>query len=521
MNYIKHLTAFFEKVSQEPDLNPTHISLYLAMFQSWNSKRFQNPITISRVDMMRISKIGSFATYHKCIKDLDAKGYIKYEPSYNPYKGSIVHIIDLTIVQKKSNKTAKTKLKIEQVIEQVAEHHNEQVTEQALVKQCTSTEQELVSYININKHIKHYKHDIEPTKNKNENNLLINSENEEKKWREKKTPVSGSPIQFKNNENDRGKSDSDSSIPILENVITFFKENNQNQIEAETFFNSFESNGWLLGGKTKIKYWKAAAKNWMLNRQIYSTNFRNPEQASAKHSRSVEGQNPIICTLDTQKTITNRCTTFEETFEVIATTRIYNFNKCVAFITYQGKKKFGQAFKIYESDLSVLHQLLVYAIKDEKSAAALNIDLSKGILLSGKKGCGKTAIMHLLKPFLHSKFDYKIKTCREVSFEFAKKGSEALEIYTQKTNNQNRLTGYCFDDFGTEQQIKHFGNDSNVLAKIIINRYEQFVENKTVTHLTTNLSMLEIEKLYGSMVSTKIKQMFNVISFNSDTIDKR
>ncbi|WP_225875115.1 hypothetical protein [Flavobacterium bernardetii] len=521
MNYIKHLTAFFEKVSQEPDLNPTHISLYLAIFQSWNSKRFQNPITISRVDMMRTSKIGSITMYHNCLKKLDDKGYIKYQPSDNPFKGSLVHIIELTEAFKVKKNSIKTKVKNEQVAKQA----NEQVTilnsKQALVKHCTSNEQALVSNININKHIKHYKHSIAPTKNKTENNLLNNSENEEKKWREKKTPVSGSPIQFKNNENDRGNSDSDSTLPILENVITFFKENNQNQIEAETFFYSFESNGWLVGGKTKIKNWEAAAKNWMLNRQIYSTNFRNPEQASVKHSRSVEGQNPIVCTLDTQKTLTNRCTTFEETFEVIATTRIYNFNKCVAFITYQGKKKFGQAFKIYESDLSVMHQLLVYAIKDEKSAAALNIDLSKGILLSGKNGCGKTAIMHLLKPFLPPKFDYKIKTCREVSFEFAKKGSEALEIYTQKSNKQNRLTGYCFDDFGTEHQIKHFGNDSNVVAKIILNRYEQFVENKTVTHLTTNLSMLAIEKFYGSMVSTKIKQMFNVISFNSDTIDKR
>lgn len=521
MNYIKHLTAFFEKVSQDYDLNPTHISLYVALFQSWNSKRFQNPITISRVDMMRTSKIGSLTMYHNCLKKLDDKGYIKYEPSNNPFKGSLVHIIELTEAFKIKKNSIKTKVKNEQVAKQA----NEQVTilnsKQALVKHCTSNEQALVSYININKHIKHYKHSIAPTKNKTENNLLNNSENEEKKWREKKTPVSGSPIQFKNNENDRGNSDSDSTTPILENVITFFKENNQKQIEAETFFNSFESNGWLLGGKTKIKNWEEAAKNWILNRQIYSTNFRNPEQASAKHSRSVEGLNPIICTLDTQKTISNRCTTFEETFEVIATTRIYNFNKCVAFITYQGKKKFGQAFKIYESDLSVLHQLLVYAIKDEKSAAALNIDLSKGILLSGKNGCGKTSIMHLLKPFLHPKFDYKIKTCREVSFEFAKKGSEALEIYTQITNNQNRLTGYCFDDFGAEQQIKHFANDSNVVAKIIINRYEPFIENKTVTHLTTNLSMLEIEKLYGSMVSTKIKQMFNVISFNSDTIDKK
>lgn len=219
--------------------------------------------------------------------------------------------------------------------------------------------------------------------------------------------------------------------------------------------------------------------------------------------------------------MTNRCKNFAETFEVIDNIRNYNFNKCVEFLEYQGKIKFGQAFKIYKSDLTVIHKLLIHAIKDEKTATALNLDLSKGILLSGKIGCGKTSIMHLLKPFIHPKFDYKIKTCREVSFEFAKNGFEALQPYTQKTYKQIRLPGYCFDDFGAEQQIKHFGNDCNVMAEIIISRYEQFIENKTVTHLTTNLSASEIEKLYGNRVRSRMRQMFNVIAFDSNSIDKR
>ena len=263
MNYIKHLTAFFEKVSQEYDLNPTHISLYVALFQSWNYNRFQNPVSICRGEIMRISKIASFATYHKCIKDLDAKGYIKYEPSYNPFKGSLVHIIDLTEELKVKKNSNKTKVKNEQVNEQVIELP----TDQAVNKHQTSTEQALVSSININKHIKHYKHDIEHTKNKNENNLLNNLENEEKKLRKKK------------------KNQVDSTIPILENVISFFQENNHSQIEAEKFFNYFESNGWLVGGKTKMKNWKAAAKNWMLNSNKYS-------KPTNRHPELVEGPKP-------------------------------------------------------------------------------------------------------------------------------------------------------------------------------------------------------------------------------------
>jgi hypothetical protein len=92
MNYIRHLTGFYEKIHEDSRLNPTHISLYLALFQFWNLNHFQNPISISRHEMMKLSKIAAYGTYHKCIKDLQDFGYIEYLPSFNPYKGSLVNL---------------------------------------------------------------------------------------------------------------------------------------------------------------------------------------------------------------------------------------------------------------------------------------------------------------------------------------------------------------------------------------------------------------------------------------------
>ncbi|MFB9095287.1 MULTISPECIES: hypothetical protein [Flavobacterium] len=129
--------------------------------------------------------------------------------------------------------------------------------------------------------------------------------------------------------------------------------------------------------------------------------------------------------------------------------------------------------------------------------------------------------MHLLKPFMYQKYEYKIKTCREISYEFAKNGYEALQPYTMKTMNQARLSGFCFDDLGTEQQIKHFGNDCNVMAEILISRYENFIENNSITHITTNLSASEIEKHYGNRLRSRMRNMFNLISFQSESLDKR
>ncbi|MBP2283072.1 hypothetical protein H4V97_001390 [Flavobacterium sp. CG_23.5] len=96
MNYLKHLTEFFDRIMQDQNLNPTHISLYMVLFQFWNVNRFQNPITITRDEVMQSSKIYSKATYQKFRRELNEKGFLRYEPSFNPYKGSSVHLIDFS-----------------------------------------------------------------------------------------------------------------------------------------------------------------------------------------------------------------------------------------------------------------------------------------------------------------------------------------------------------------------------------------------------------------------------------------
>jgi hypothetical protein len=96
-NYQKHLTLFFDRTIPDQKLHPTHISLYLTLFHLWQLNRFQNPLSITREELMHGSKIASKATYHKCIRELNEKGFLKYEPSFNPYKGSTVHLIDFSV----------------------------------------------------------------------------------------------------------------------------------------------------------------------------------------------------------------------------------------------------------------------------------------------------------------------------------------------------------------------------------------------------------------------------------------
>jgi hypothetical protein len=64
------------------------------------------------------------------------------------------------------------------------------------------------------------------------------------------------------NENVKEKEKEKFLIPKIEECISYFLEKESSQNEAESFFNFYESKGWLVG-KVKMKNWKAAASGWM------------------------------------------------------------------------------------------------------------------------------------------------------------------------------------------------------------------------------------------------------------------
>jgi len=105
MNYIRHMSGFFARLSQEQLMTPFHVSLYMALFQLWNLNRFRNPFTISRDETMQLSRIGSANTYARCMKQLQEWGYIRYVSTANFYFGSHVTCISFDTGRNTGNDT--------------------------------------------------------------------------------------------------------------------------------------------------------------------------------------------------------------------------------------------------------------------------------------------------------------------------------------------------------------------------------------------------------------------------------
>ena len=243
VNYIKQLNGIYTQLAGEDKLTSAHISLYLALFQLWNLGKFRNPISICRSETMRLARIGSKTTYYKTLKDLNAMGYIEYQASNNPMVGSKIRmIIHQSNDSSALNSTCPSSVPLSGQFPHILDHQESHIRDNSLVNLVPYSGQLEGPSINSinNKPIKH-----------------INKEKVKRNF---------------------------FHSPQLPEVKDFFLEIKSTTDQAEQFFNHFQSNGWLVGGKAKMKDWKAAARNWVKRAQKfrYSSMVEKSKSMSAQ-----------------------------------------------------------------------------------------------------------------------------------------------------------------------------------------------------------------------------------------------
>ena len=276
VNYILHMENAMLKFRDDPRITPWHLSLYMSLFQLWNSTRFRSEINIRRDELMQFSKIGSTNTYSKCLKQLSEWKYIKYTPSKSRFKSSKVHMFRFDTTRDTTRGTTP-----------------DTSCDTSCGTSCgTSCEHLVRPFLNNTKHIvnnnKLYKTKEGEEKKSSPHSSQIKNEESSCKG-DLKSPKKSSKDELHSSELTKSKNSSKADLkppstrkrfspPELQNVKDFFHENKSSYHVAETFFNHFESNGWLVGGKAKMKNWKAAARNWIIRDEKYQAQNRSPAQ---------------------------------------------------------------------------------------------------------------------------------------------------------------------------------------------------------------------------------------------------
>ena len=288
MNYIKHLTGFFNKISNENAINPTHISLYLALFQCWNVNRFKNPTGISREEIMKASKINSKATYHKCMKELQALGFMEYMPTYNPHSCSNVVMMNFSDVSNNRPKFEPLTSSKNKPVQNLTHSKSEQVVEQGnnrnILKnknlKLNTTQKQYVEPVQNKTRLKNEQHieqvdeQVYIDNNKTYTNTInkdIDTKSEILKSKNSNTAPKEKSCAKKEEANNNG------ITPSIEMILEYFAFKESSETEANKFFNYYSSIGWLVGGKTKMKDWKASARNWIMNQNKFQPKSNIPQ----------------------------------------------------------------------------------------------------------------------------------------------------------------------------------------------------------------------------------------------------
>ena len=115
----------------------------------------------------------------------------------------------------------------------------------------------------------------------------------------------------------------------------------------------------------------------------------------------------------------------------------------------------------------------------------------------------------------------KIIDAREVVKAFEQKGYEGIDYYSYNyTESGARPVELIIDDIGTGYEIsKHYGNETNAVCELLLDRYIILKDYGKLTHITTNLNAAELSDRYGTRIFSRMKEMFEIVELKGK--DKR
>jgi DNA replication protein DnaC len=180
------------------------------------------------------------------------------------------------------------------------------------------------------------------------------------------------------------------------------------------------------------------------------------------------------------------------------------FNDFSQIINYHAQQIFfdrkeNTIFKFDSAINETLEYLYLWSSFDNNFPGNLN----NGILLHGKKGCGKTAILEsfckaytdLLKP-INNNHEIKKIWCPEFH-----------NLYLKEHYKYYYRCNLFLDDFGKDkQEIQSYGTIISPLVEVLCKRYDF----GSLTFATTNFNESDLYDIYKGTLDDRITSIFNI-----------
>lgn len=199
-----------------------------------------------------------------------------------------------------------------------------------------------------------------------------------------------------------------------------------------------------------------------------------------------------------------------------------NFDLVNGLMRLRMEKIFLKPFVLDDNNTALYQLLCFYFGEDERfesyaiNAGIENPSLEKGIFLAGNFGVGKSWMMKLF--CRNQRQCYNIVAAKEIADAYRNDGDEGILKYVEVTKAafedpsvfHQKQIGLYVDDIGTEDLKNSFGNKKNVIGDLIEIKY--FKQSCGIFfHASTNLTADQLKQYYGERVTSRMREIFNVI----------
>lgn len=187
-------------------------------------------------------------------------------------------------------------------------------------------------------------------------------------------------------------------------------------------------------------------------------------------------------------------------------------------------------YKTTEAHKKLLKILLAYFTGNPFFESNNVGSLSKGILLTGSVGSGKTLLLEkVFKDYtsdILQKNSYIPFNFKDIAEDYKINGDKAFSEISEYKDYSGGIPKIItrpilIDDLGAGDFIlKNFGNDINLIDKIIDVRYRIFSRYRKITHATTNLYVSDFKNIVDERTVSRMAEMFNIIELQDTDFRK-
>jgi len=172
------------------------------------------------------------------------------------------------------------------------------------------------------------------------------------------------------------------------------------------------------------------------------------------------------------------------------------------------------------SEVKIIYQELIRYFHGDPDFKG---ELTKGLLLMGPTGTGKTLAMQIMSIYrqiddikfimngVTYRMNYEIIDVNMLVSYFLASAFDGIDIY-------GRRYIICLDDIGTESEhVKHYGNTLDVVSHVLTERYSK----RLLTFGTTNFPISTLEEKYNDRVISRMYALFNFIEMRGNDFRRR